>query len=495
MGWRKQSASAVVGTILTQLLLRCDDAHLSTIDNMLRDSDANTPPSLEVLLDILQQVASDNTMRSETVILLDEWEVKNMENVADFIKTLEVLRNLSWRLFITSRASSEAPIPDSLETCHFDVTPDQVKSIAVTFSRPESPASISTSQLVLSLADSRRSRSGSNPVNQPGRCVVEPRLCTLIARADLLFCRFFFLRSITDIMVDRISTEGVNSSLAISQALDLVERQSLKDLNLAKTVLIWLANVHRPLAIESLCEALAVDHTQLQLNRSAAPTADSVITCCQGLTKIDDHDMVSLTHPDIGQCLSSHWSKDYKKVKTDLSITCLAYVLLATFVDGPSAHQEVVLARFHEYPFLSYAADNWAAHAQETQSKEIHDLVMDLFNQPNKLASAMQMKECRNLSATSDSNEFEAAAQRVRSMSALQMAVRLDLRDVVHVLLQKHADVMQLDTQGFAILDEALRGKDWNLFQTLYEKAAINTRGPSDGLAIKLHPRVKTSAV
>lgn len=67
-------------------------------------------------------------------------------------------------------------------------------------------------------------------------------------------------------------------------------------------------------------------------------------------------------------------------------------------------------------------------------------------------------------------------------MSALQIATSLGLRDVVHSLLEKQADVMKLDAQGFAVLNEALRRDDWELFQILYEKALINmwARGPGD---------------
>ena len=292
-------------------------------------------------------------------------------------------------------------------------------------------------------------------------------------------------------MFDRFSTEGASLDLAINQILALVELQSPKDRDLARTVLIWLANVKRPLPIESLCEALVIDRTRLLLNRSALPTAESVTTCCQGLTEIDKHDStVSLTYPAIEQNLRLRWPKDYDKIRADLSIGCLVYVSLATFEDGPSAHREVFLARFEEYPFLSYAADNWAVHAQETPSEEVSNLVMELFRQPNRLASAMQMKERKNLSATSDMIEFEAATQRVRSMSALQIAISLDFRNFVHILLEEQADVIKLDAQGCAILDEALRRDDLELFQILYEKALVNTLEVSGDLAIKVYPRV-----
>ena len=173
MGSRVQSASAVVGTILAQLPLRCDDNYTSNMDRILEASDASAPPSLDILLDTLKQAASDDVLNLETVILLDGWNVKNMDNVDDFTKTLEVLVNPSWRLFITSCTSHQAPILDSFERQLVDVDSDHAKNTAFSFSRSESDAGISTTQHVLSLDDPYRSRSESNAVDQQRLYVVQ----------------------------------------------------------------------------------------------------------------------------------------------------------------------------------------------------------------------------------------------------------------------------------------------------------------------------------
>src|SRR5207302_10360163 len=106
---------------------------------------------------------------------------------------------------------------------------------------------------------------------------------------------------------------------------------------LAKTTLMWICYSERPLKVDELCHALAVEIGSTDFDSDNVPLIDTLINFCQGLITVDkEASTVRLIHHTFQEYLFSHGDLSLKAHPT-IAETCLTY-LNSKHVMGLSPH-------------------------------------------------------------------------------------------------------------------------------------------------------------
>ena len=71
--------------------------------------------------------------------------------------------------------------------------------------------------------------------------------------------------------------------------------------------LMWISHSERPLSVDEICNALAVEIGATEININNAPSIRTVLGCCQGLAAVDKgSSAIWLIHFTLREYLSHH---------------------------------------------------------------------------------------------------------------------------------------------------------------------------------------------
>jgi len=111
----------------------------------------------------------------------------------------------------------------------------------------------------------------------------------------------------------------------------------------------------------------------------------------------------------------------------------------------------------------------WSFHARRVAHVDIDRLVIDLLRSRTNLASALQILLLDDVPAGSEA-EFTNVYEICKSMTALQVATKLNLTDIVKILLKKRADPLKPDCNGDTALHEATKNENVEIFTLLFNQ-------------------------
>ena len=217
----------------------------------------------------------------------------------------------------------------------------------------------------------------------------------------------------------------------------------------ARRILIFLCFSQRPLTVEEMVDATAVDREKgFDPEMRCADTQD-ILQVCQGLVDVfeDAHNFlhavkVRIAHFSVQQYLFSkqlegHPTLSYmhleeELVHTEIVKVCLRYLL----------HEEVSISKQSkifqpEYPFVGYAADHWIDHfnsVPDRSKSDVLDLAVRLFSSPNAFGNMIEIAGCnpRTLWKSKNKEEFHAVEM---ITSQLPYIARWHLNDLLTRLL------------------------------------------------------------
>lgn len=141
-----------------------------------------------------------------------------------------------------------------------------------------------------------------------------------------------------------------------------------------RRALFWLSFAYRPLKIDELNEAVVIDGSTSVLGDDMRLVSPQILLqISQGLITQDKSGNVSLAHSSVRDFLASDWIRssrvrgfglDPSKADTIIMRQCLAYLCLDNFRSGYVSSTRLALKRIQDHPFLKYAAQLWALHAE-----------------------------------------------------------------------------------------------------------------------------------
>ena len=227
--------------------------------------------------------------------------------------------------------------------------------------------------------------------------------CILIMLASADRCRFllaeFQLKHVLAKKVPRSMKEALMSLPASLENAykDIVIRITEKGkdaIQLAWRILSWVFYAFRPLSMDELREAIAVEPEDIELEQNLMDPDDIVEICESLLVHDESSETVRFAHYSVNEFLTNCCMQDLLSC-VHLANTCLTYLAFKTF-DEPYLDKR----RVQRYKFSRYAAQFWALHTKGEAENEpdIQRAVLSLLASENKKDSMLQLETYANSS-------------------------------------------------------------------------------------------------
>ena len=187
----------------------------------------------------------------------------------------------------------------------------------------------------------------------------------------------------------KLIKDGLEFGDAYDATLERIKGQDEKKATLAMAALTWICHSERPLQVDELCHALAVEIGATDFDPENIPSIGTVLECCQGLIVIDSEaSTVRLIHYTVQEYLCSHPDL-FSKPQSTLAETCLTY-LNSRQVKSLTPQS---LPDYGSMPFLKYSARYWGTHTKNDLSDNARTLAQELLNQYESHISALSLLE------------------------------------------------------------------------------------------------------
>ena len=165
--------------------------------------------------------------------------------------------------------------------------------------------------------------------------------------------------------------------------------------SLARLALSWIVCATRPLRVEEVQHAIAIDDLEPEdrsiAEESLTPEA-FIVDACAGLIKIDEESkIIGLVHKTTQEYFDRKGVTHFQDVHLHIGIRCLKYLSLDVFSDGSCLTDELFESRLRENKLLHYAAQNIGNHIREETPREFQDPALKFLMDTHKLSYATQV--------------------------------------------------------------------------------------------------------
>ncbi|SCV40104.1 related to ankyrin [Fusarium fujikuroi] len=184
-----------------------------------------------------------------------------------------------------------------------------------------------------------------------------------------------------DSLRDKISVDAVHKALAklpsgsdayfnaYEAAMERIMSQSPSHRDLAKRVIAWTVCAMRPLTVEELRYALAVEVGKAELNRDALPETNIILQVCVGLVTVGENDgIIRLVHYTTQEYFEKTKITWFPKAENEITTTCVTYLSFQEFKGGICPTDQDLRKRLDENPLFHYASHHWGNHARNATS-------------------------------------------------------------------------------------------------------------------------------
>ncbi|KAI9783788.1 MAG: hypothetical protein M1839_003124 [Geoglossum umbratile] len=218
-----------------------------------------------------------------------------------------------------------------------------------------------------------------------------------------------------DSLVEKLSLGEVHNALdglpkeldkAYDDALKRIEGQREYEVRVAKIVLRWLSFAVRPLTVQEIQCALAVEQRYLQAVEQQdinivhnwkpdvdfLSNEDILLSLCAGLVIIDrESNIIRLVHYTTQAYFERCRDQRFPDGQKIIAMTCVIYISMNTFAEGYCPTDEILETRLQQNALFSYAAQNWGIHACGTAEQTVHDLALKFLLDNSKVLSSSQV--------------------------------------------------------------------------------------------------------
>ena len=138
---------------------------------------------------------------------------------------------------------------------------------------------------------------------------------------------------------------------------------------------MWISHAERPLKVDELCYALAVELRSTDFNPDNVPSISTLLSCCQGLITVDKQESaVRLIHFTLTEYLVAR-PETFGRHHSTMAEMCLTYLnsekVKALSIDPPP--------HTPDKPILEYCSLYWGVHAKRDLSELARSLALELF--------------------------------------------------------------------------------------------------------------------
>ena len=277
-------------------------------------------------------------------------------------------------------------------------------------------------------------------------------------------------------MLQKVATTGADLDSAYTQTLQRIRDQKGDRSRLGIEVLMWVSHAERPLGIDELRYALAVEMGSTDLDPDNIPPQDTVLGSCLGLAVVDaETSTVRLIHYTLQEYLSSPGiMPDAHKT---LGQTCLTYLNYKQVKELPAKK----ILTFEDMPFLQYSSLHWGSHAKVELPDRAKSLALEPLNQAGNHISATLLVEQISALLVKRVGYPHSFSLPYHLWPALHCASYFGIIEVVTALMERGGcDINQNDCMGFAPFIHAAWQGDEGVVQLLLTWDDINLDKPDN---------------
>ena len=175
-----------------------------------------------------------------------------------------------------------------------------------------------------------------------------------------------------------------------STTLSRIGEQKKGRAKLAMEALMWISHSERPLKVEELCHALAVEVRAVELNVQRVPSIRTLLSCALGLITVDEQaSTVRVIHFTL---------QEYLTAQPNLFITphslmaeiCLTYLNFHSICELSTTPDTAPLAT----PFLRYASCHWGFHVKQEMTEGVKHLALRFLQRDaNHISASILLRE------------------------------------------------------------------------------------------------------
>ncbi|KAL8853769.1 MAG: hypothetical protein Q9221_001412 [Calogaya cf. arnoldii] len=170
-----------------------------------------------------------------------------------------------------------------------------------------------------------------------------------------------------------------------------IAEQPEEEGEIAKKALTYIFCANRPLKVEELCHALAVEIEDTGLDETALIEIDILLNISGGLIMVDQQSgIVRLVHHTLQQYRADNRSKLLHEPEAQIALVCLTYLSFNAFGSGPCVGSNALDERLRTYQFLDYASHNWGHHVSNGSVKP-DSVILSFLEDRHKLACSVQV--------------------------------------------------------------------------------------------------------
>jgi len=159
--------------------------------------------------------------------------------------------------------------------------------------------------------------------------------------------------------LQKVATTGVDLDNVYDQTLQRISEQNGDRSKLGMEVLMWVSHAERPLPIDELCHALAVEMRTTHLDLENVRPLDTVLGSCFGLAVVDkETSTVWLIHYTLQEYLSRPGV--LPDAHRTLGQTCLTYLNYNQVKRLPANN----ISTLENMLFLEYLSLHWGRNAK-----------------------------------------------------------------------------------------------------------------------------------
>ncbi|KAH0536261.1 hypothetical protein FGG08_006856, partial [Glutinoglossum americanum] len=241
---------------------------------------------------------------------------------------------------------------------------------------------------------------------------------------------------------------GLDNSF--NKTLERIGQQPYEKKELAVEILLWISHAKRPLLVDELRQALAIQLDKPEFDEDDMPMQGMMVAVCMGLVIIDrDSSIIRLVHYSLQEYFQKPTTTFLSKGEAAIAKTCLAMLSFDEFNKGPCSSDKKLEVRLQKFPLLAYAALNWGHHAHGETEEASKEMVLRFLENHLKLSSASQVMLTSGYTYNGYSQAFPGR------FSGLHMASFFGLETIVNGLLERGDKPNSMDGYGRTALSRA----------------------------------------
>ena len=275
---------------------------------------------------------------------------------------------------------------------------------------------------------------------------------------------------------------GLGLGDAYGTTLGRINAQGGEKARLGMAALMWISHAERPLKVDELCHALAVEIGSPDLNSDNVPSISTLLACCQGLVVVDkESSTIRLVHFTLQEYLQAHPDL-FGAAHSAMAETCLSY-LNSPQVKVISAGLSLEL---QNTPFLEYSSLYWGVHAKRDLSDCSKQLALKLFGDCNNHMSTGILLKAQN--------PYRYGFYSIKNslFGGLHCASFFGIVEIVAGLVEiEGCDINQMDCEGNTPLAWAARNGHGGAVKVLLGRDNINPNKPDNNDQTPLHHAAK----